>query len=114
MNFAEADLNSLEVYHTERFTWTLCRSCPPGFMRDSWFVPEDVRTMSNFGALIPVNSELAIPCRACSVRDGVPQLLAGSVAGTLTCQPCLNRMSKATDRTRNKQFSSFRRLPFRI
>ena len=95
MNFAEADLNSLDVYHTERFTWSLCRSCPPGFVRDmrdnSWFVPEDVRTMSNYGT-IPVNSELAIPCKACGVRDGVPQLLAGSVSGTLTCQPCLNRM----------------------
>jgi hypothetical protein len=41
MNFAEAHLNSLDVYHTERFTWTLCRSCPPGFVRDSWSVPED-------------------------------------------------------------------------
>lgn len=92
MNFAEADLKSLDVYHTERFTWSLCRSCPPGFVHGSWFVPEDVRTMSNYGALIPVNSELVIPCKACGVREGVPQLLTGSTAGTLTCQPCLNRM----------------------
>jgi hypothetical protein len=76
----------------QRFTWSLCRACPTGLAPGVWAIPEDVREMTGDCALKQVNAELVIPCRACSVRQGVPQPVADSTTVAVTCQPCLNRM----------------------
>jgi len=45
------------------FTWTICSSCPPGFIKGKWAAPE--------GSSITVIEGLMIPCQSCSINEGV-------------------------------------------
>lgn len=94
MLYSQAQIDELVSIQgrLERFTWSLCRACPTGLVPGGWVVPDDVREMTGDGALKPVNTDLVIPCKACGVRQGVPQPVADSKTGAVTCQPCLNRM----------------------
>lgn len=67
-----------DIKEPERFTWTFCRSCPAGSVKGTWFLPDSVREMSKQNALVAPDPKLAIPCKVCSVSEGVPQLDAGS------------------------------------
>lgn len=94
MLYSQAQIDELVSIQgrLERFTWSLCRACPTGLAPGGWVVPDEVREMTGDGALKPVNTDLVIPCKACGVREGVPQPVADSKTGAVTCQPCLNRM----------------------
>lgn len=87
MGFTTDELNTVDNMKEaarQRFTWTLCRSCPAGSVKGTWFLPDSVREMSNQNALVVPDPQLAIPCKMCSVSEGVPQ----PDAGVLKCARC--------------------------
>ena len=92
LNYTTAQIDELVSIQgrLQRFTWSLCRACPTGLVPGMWTIPEDVREMTGDGALKPVNTELVIPCTACSVLKGVP--VTDAKTGVVNCKPCENRM----------------------
>jgi hypothetical protein len=77
----EIDRLLTEQRQFERFEWTICSSCPPGFVRGAWSVAKD---STHSGAIIE-HAGLMIPCKACTVEAGV-QIINDKKNGV--CQRC--------------------------
>lgn len=54
------------------FEWTICSSCPPGFVSGTLSIPESVQEMSGVSVSSAGVSASSIPCAACAVSLGVP------------------------------------------
>jgi len=65
MQFKQNDIDKLiqDKDRLSHFIWTICSSCPPGFVKDVWAAPA--------GSSITVREGEMIPCRSCSINEGV-------------------------------------------
>lgn len=69
MLFSSEEIESLkkEQDRFKRFAWTVCGSCPSGFVRGAWSVPQGTSIAEHTGTMIP--------CKACTLAEGV-QIIA--------------------------------------